>query len=367
MFPEGRLFGSGTMRSGGTLTCNILSVHSKIIVFSELVHFFRHVSGRYDPLTPENIERMLHHQRIRLKYRFDIDLDVTAIQREIANREPSYRACYDEMMKYLLRQTGRTIWGDYATLHWRDIPHFLNMFPNSKAFHVYRDPRGLVSSFGRMSFMPDNLYLSCIFNWIDSINHIKLYQKILPPDRYLPVRFETIHQNPERFTHELCDFVGVPFESALIEPDRWPDLFIAPYVEANVSSYTKKRTYGFDPARSDSWRKNLKEWEIALVEFLARDQMQEMGYEFVAPKLDAAALRHGMDLLTRQPTLLKNLNLLLATGQGTSDRPNDPADPRNWGSPGAGFDKFVDSPAYAGFTREMDEVERRLGSVERRN
>jgi hypothetical protein len=65
--------------------------------------------------------------------------------------------------------------------------------------------------------------------------------------------------------------------------------------------------------------------------------------------------------------LLKNLNLLLATGQGSSDRPNDPADPRNWGSPGAGFDKFVDSPVYADFKREMDEVEARLGPAGERH
>src|SRR5688572_24946308 len=215
MFPEGRLFGSGTMRSGGTLTCNILSVHSKIIVFSELVHFYRHVAGRYDPLGRKDVERMLHHQRIRLKHRFGIDLDVAAVMREIDARERTYADCYDEMMKFFLRQTGKTIWGDYATLHWRDIPSFLDMFPGSKAFHVYRDPRGLLSSFGKLSFMPDNQYLNCIFNWIDSVNHIKRYRETLPPDRYMVVRFEDIHANPERMARDLCSFVGVEFEEEI--------------------------------------------------------------------------------------------------------------------------------------------------------
>lgn len=361
MFPEGRLFGSGTMRSGGTLTCNILSVHSKILVFSELVHFFRHVSGRYNPLERENIERMLHHQRIRLKHRFGIDLDVREVLKEVDAHGHTYAVCYDEMMKHFLRKTGKTIWGDYATLHWRDIPHFLNMFPGSKAFHVYRDPRGLVSSFGKLSFMPENLYLNCIFNWIDSINHILLYRQILPADRYMIVRFEDIHEDPEGTARQLCSFVGVPFEEALIQPERWPSLFIEPFVEANISSYTKKRTYGFDPARSHSWRGSLEDWEIALIEFLAAEQMERIGYE-VTPSLNAAALRKGMSLVTQQPLLLKHLQTLLATGQGTSARPNDPADPKNWGAPGAGFDRFVDHPVYKEFQREMDAVETMLAA-----
>jgi hypothetical protein len=361
MFPEGRLFGSGTMRSGGTLTCNILSVHSKIIVFSELGHFFRHVDGRYDPLTPRSVERMLHHQRIRLKYRFGIDLNADTALKAILARGISYAACYDEIMKNLLLQTNKTIWGDYATLHWRDIPRFLEMFPDGKAFHVYRDPRGLLSSWGRMTFMPDNLYLNCIFNWIDSARHMLQYRKTLSPERYISVRFEEIHNQPERIARQLCRFVGVSFEDALIQPDRWPSLFIAPFVEANVSSYTRERTYGYNPVRSNAWRKNLKEWEVALVEFLAREQMDELGYDFVCSARDSAILRHGMKLMAQQPFLRGHFDHFLATGEGTSARPNDPADPKNWGSSDGGFSKFVDSPAYVQYMREMNEVEARLG------
>lgn len=349
------------MRSGGTLTCNILSVHSKIIVFSELAHFFRHIDGRYLPLTPASVGSMMHEQRIRLKYRFDIDLDADAALKAILERGISYAACYDELMKNLLAQTNKTIWGDYATLHWREIPRFLEMFPDGKVFHVYRDPRGLLSSWGKMTFMRENLYLNCIFNWIDSARYMLHYRKTLPPERYHTVRFEDIHAHPERTARDLCSFVGVPFEETLIQPELWPGLFIAPFVEANVSSYTRERTYGYDPARSDNWRRNLKEWEVALVEFLAREQMDELGYDVVSSSSDSQILRHGMKLLAQQPFLREHFAHFLATGEGTSARPNDPADPRNWASPGAGFDKFVDSPAYAGYMREMNEIAARFG------
>ena len=365
MIPETKIFGSGTMRSGGTLTCNILSVHSKIIVFSELVHFFRHIAGRYDPLDRRNVERMLHHQRIRLYYRFNIELDVSAILAAILARGVSYAHCYDEIMKHLLVRTGKTVWGDYATLHWRDIPRFLEMFPNAKAFHVYRDPRGLLSSWGKMTFMPDNLYLNCIFNWADSIQHMMRYRQTLPPERYLCVRFEDIHHDPLRMANELCNFVGVPFEDALVQPERWPSLFVAPFVEANVSSYTRQRTYGYDPARSVAWRNNLEEWEIALVEYLVGEPMVELGYEPLFTKIDPKALKHGMAKLAAQPFLSKNFVEYLATGEGTSARPNDPADPRNWGAAGAGFDKFFDTPAYADYQREMNEVEAKFSRDER--
>jgi hypothetical protein len=354
------IFGSGTGRSGGWLATNILSVHSEVMVFNERVHFFRFAYGRYDPLTLKNVERMLEHTRLRLSVRFGVALDVEPILNAVLEGgEVSYKACYRAIMEWLLGTTGKGIWGEYVPTQWRSIPDFLDMFPEGKAFQIYRDLRGVLASWGKMSFMPENLYLNIIFNWIDSVNHVRRFRETLPADRYLAIRFEDVHERPEETVHGLCRFLGLAFEPQLLEPEKWPALFDPRYVEANVSAHDGKRYYGFHRKLTETWRTALEPWETALAEFLARDQLEAMGYP-CSGAYDAEALHRGLGVVRRQPFLLRNLQTLLATGEGTQALPNDPTDPRNWSAGDGYFDKFVDTPAYAEYLAGLSDIERRI-------
>ena len=354
---ENKILSVGTMRTGGSLVSNLLSVHSKIIVLPSIIHFFRFIHGKYDPMNSENVERLLHHLRIRLKYRMNIDVDVSPILQAITARGPSYAACYDEIMNYFLGKTRKDIWGEYVTLQWREVPDFLDMFPKGKVVHIIRDLRGVLTSFARLSTMPENLYLNCIFNWIDSVNYMKRYRDQLPKDRYMSVRFEDVHNAPIETANSLCSFVGVPFEEAMIQAAEWPNLLDGGYVSAGMSVYTKKKVYGFDSGRSTKWRESIQEWELNLADFLAGEQLTAAGYECTLDKYDATALKHGMRLLLRQRVLRRNLAHYFATGEGTNASPKDPADPKNWGAPEDGFKRFVDSPVYREYQNEMSEVE----------
>ena len=351
------LFGSGTGRSGGWLVTNIMCVHSKIMVFTERVHFFRFIYGQYDHLSPKNVERMLHHLRLRIGLRFSVAFEVEPVLNSIINRgEITYTTCYQEIMKWLLATTDKSIWGEYAPMSWRSIPQFLDMFQNGNVFHVYRDLRGVLASWDKMSFMPDNLYLNQIFNWIDSINHILRFKETLPRERYLPIKFEDIHAHPEKTVHGICNFLEVPFEEQLLCPERWPDLFDQRYVIPNVSSHDKKRRYGFHTKLTDNWHKSLQPLQVTLSEFLARDQLGSMGYE-CSNHYDASDLHYGIKLLTQQPFLLENFQRLLSSGEGTQILPNDPTDPKNWSAGENYCEKFVDTPIFQEYISELDKVE----------
>ena len=190
---------------------------------------------------------MIHHLRIRLKYRRNFDLDADFVISNILKRQTSYRVCYQEIMNYLADKTDKPCWGEYVTLGWRSIPDYLEMYPNAKVIHIYRDIRAVVSSFGRMTNMPNNLYLQAIFNWIDSVNYIKDYSNTLPKNQYYVLKFEEIHRNPESKIKELCEFLEISFENAMIEPERWDGLFDKNFVDANISSYNKRKGIWFRP------------------------------------------------------------------------------------------------------------------------
>ena len=41
------IFGSSTPRSGGTLMTNIISLHPKVLITKDIIHFFRYMFKKY--------------------------------------------------------------------------------------------------------------------------------------------------------------------------------------------------------------------------------------------------------------------------------------------------------------------------------
>jgi len=357
-----QIFATGTMRTGGSLLQNILSVHSEVLIFDGFVSFFRFYFKKYEPLNPENVERMIHHLRIRLLYRRGFDIDADLIIGNILKRQVSYRTCYDEIMIYLASKIDKPIWGEYVTLGWRRIPDYLEMFPTAKVVHVHRDLRAIISSFRRMTNMPDNLYLQAIFNWIDSINHIKKYSNTLPKNNYYVLKFEEIHNDPENKIKEICEFLEIPFESSMIEPERWADLFNKNFVDANISSYSKEKVYGFDPSRSEQWKNVISDWELNLCEYLGKEQLAFAGYKKILLDLDPVALKNGMDKLKNNSVLSKSLQRFELSGEGTDKSAMDPIDPSNWATREDPYTKFNTSPSYYEYVQDHKNLEQYLKS-----
>ena len=42
------LYCAGTMRTGGSLLSNLLSVHKDLIIITDIVHFFRYINKKYE-------------------------------------------------------------------------------------------------------------------------------------------------------------------------------------------------------------------------------------------------------------------------------------------------------------------------------
>ena len=104
--------------------------------------------------------------------------------------------------------------------------------------------------------MPDGYYLNCIFNWIDSFKYSEIYKNSLSKNRYMLLRFEDIHENPNKTINKICKFLNIEFEDSMVSPNSWDNLFDKNFVDANISVYNNKKVYGFDIQRTKTgWEK----------------------------------------------------------------------------------------------------------------
>tara|TARA_A100000164_G_C21921285_1_gene780840 strand:- start:882 stop:1979 length:1098 start_codon:yes stop_codon:yes gene_type:complete len=350
-----KLLVTGTMRTGGSLLINVLSAHSKILILNERVYFFRFIYNRYNPLNEENLDLMLNDQRLRLKYRKEIDLDVSFLKKEIIKKGINYRNIYLVMMDYFKNKAGKEIWGEFSAMSWREIPLFLKLFDEGKIIHTYRDPRGVCASWKKLSSIPNNAYLNCIFNWIDSTNHVIYYRRILNQDSYYSNKYEDVMSDPKKYITKLTDFIGVEAESILFEPDKWAGSFDPKLVAVPRSAHDGKGIVGYSTKRVSNWKKNLEDWEICLIEYLCEKNMKKLGYDLEYENIDKKnpLLKKGISEIEKNQFVYKNYKKFIEDGEGTNKYPTDPTDPRSWGQKGDISKWFVESEKGKEYYQEL--------------
>lgn len=348
---------NGTMRTGSSLVSNMLSSHSRIMVFSEFVHFFRFIYKRYDPLNENTVRKMLLHLKARLLHRNNVEFDADGVMAGIKGKECTYREIYDAIMQYYLRQTGKEIWGDDAALEWRRIPDFLRFFPRGKVIHIYRDPRAVMCSWKRLSGLPNSGYLNSIFNGIDCLNYVDRFSRTLPPESYFALKYEDLASEPGVWVKKLCAFLEIEFEPVMLEPERWKALVPDRFIALGRSSY-EGPVRGFSLERAVRWKSAIEKWELCFVESIAGDILTRHGYELIGNGFTGRDFALGLEKIKGNDFLLKQFCAYVATGRGTDKYPTDPTDYRNWGIPGERDKWFKDLPKAEKYLKEINLIDK---------
>lgn len=108
----------------------------------------------------------------------------------------------------------------------------LELLPESKIVHIYRDPRDVVASFSQQRWCPSDKIKAAL--WYKTMIEYWLYvvRKGLPADSYSEVKLEALVKSPEITLRRLCEFIRLPFEDSMLDVDlskshsgRWRNEF----------------------------------------------------------------------------------------------------------------------------------------------
>lgn len=354
------------MRSGGSLVCNLLSTHKDVVILIDVIHFFRHIYKKYEPISKKsNLYKIAGELSIYLKYRKNINIDKKLFLENLKQTNPKkYSDLYNSLIQTLLYLIPRKkILGEYANGEWRNIETFLDFNKKNIAYQVTRDPRGMLSSWKKTTFSKGYKYLNSIFNWIDSIDYAIKYKKRYSAKRFLLIKFEEVHNNPKKISKKLCNFLGINMDRNMLTPSKWKSLLKNKFIYVNVSAYDKKTVYGFSVKRINNWKKNLDDWEISLIEYLCGTRMKKIGYKVY--KKNPNLYKKGLRIMNRDTLLKKRLRIFLNKNRGTHEKLNDPSQPKNWGVTNNTKDKirniskkFIDTEDYKNYLRDLKKIKK---------
>ncbi len=107
---------------------------------------------------------------------------------------------------YLEKNTWNILWFD----------KILELLPDAKMVHIFRDPRDVVSSFSKQKWMPtDIIQSSIIYN--ELIQNWENVKKKVPSESFMEISLESLVEKPEIILRNICKFWHLPWSDSLLD------------------------------------------------------------------------------------------------------------------------------------------------------
>lgn len=157
------------------------------------------------------------------------------------------------------------------SVHYAD--DLLRLFDDMLFLNVVRDPRAQINSMNRAIIHDFDSLLNAM-TWVKSYAVAsKLAARY--PERVLTIRYEDFIENQEVVLRKICDFFGIEFTMEMLDVS---DSEEAQRI-STMSALWESNAFPPIAANVDKFKKSMSLDEIAIIETLAGDQMDQYGYE----------------------------------------------------------------------------------------
>jgi hypothetical protein len=175
------------------------------------------------------------------------------------------------------RRRGKRRWADKTPRYALSVAGITELFPTCQVVHVIRDGRDVVASHRhRWGYLAA---LKAVLKWRVYVEAAQAAGTELPADRYYEVRYEDLVADTEATVRKLLDFLGEPWDDAMLDFDRKPH-DVQPRYAAFTSS---RRAAGDDQRAIYRWRVGAHRHELdpllrAAFRVVSGRMLRKLGY-----------------------------------------------------------------------------------------
>lgn len=240
------IFILGTQRSGTTLLTRALSAHPKIFIKNEL-----------------SVQRIFTHGCTKSSI-------LESIKTQISES-------YDLPIHELLQKENKATWGLKDPELTNYIPLLEQFIPESKFIIIIRDGRGVVNSYKHNKWgLGTNAYTGTL-RWIREVEEQLAFLK-KHPKNVIMIRYEDLVTDMEQSLIKVCEHIEEDFHPAMLDYSKNKQ-----YIKRTRENiHTEKAP---DIELSKKWRRELSEKEINIIETIASDLLEQLGYNAVGSKV----------------------------------------------------------------------------------
>ena len=300
VFEEPPFFIVGSGRSGTTLVRSLLDAHPRLAVPPE-THFMARVERdrAQDGDAPADFDAFWHDLVRWSRFR-DLGVDPSDVRQRIerAGRR-DFKTVFAAMLRAYADRFGKPRAGEKTPSHYRHVDRLFAWFPGVRIVVVQRDPRAVVASQLRSPWVVEQQVptrrlqpLVRRLRLFHVAEHAALWMEAY--DRHLAradrdprfhvVAYERLVADAATELGRLCEFLGEAYEPAMLhERNGTRDALVAKHAPPTWRSWVDEHHSRASGAISadgrETWRSELSEREIALIEGLCGPRMAKLGYQ----------------------------------------------------------------------------------------
>jgi hypothetical protein len=310
-FIDRPVFICGHPKAGTSLITALLDGHLAIVAYPEETLFFR----RFLPA----IEEKSHEERIALAEKLLIHIfewnqsNPPLHQRGFPDRDYSdisFEAVRAEMRKFLqdgdsspakylnatvlafgkvsgLLSEDSRCWVEKSPYNEFFAEQIFQWWPDARCIHIVRDPRDNFVSYQRKQ--PDWTAKVFAWNWVRSTRAGFENVKQFGENHYLLLRFEDLLREPQKVTHQMADFLDIPWHNNLLQPTRVGDSW-----RGNSMFEEKYQRISTDPI--GRWKDLIKPFNLAMLQIISKKVMKTMDYALVGVELNLLSIQQRIRL-----------------------------------------------------------------------
>ena len=288
------LFIVGCARSGTTLVHRIVDAHPQIAITPEMHWITRQFKNRNSLVAPDLVSELTGHKRFA---QFEIPREEFEGLLGSGEAVP-YPTFLNRVFGLYGKIKNKPLVGNKTSGYVRSIPTFHALWPDTKFVHIIRDGRDVCLSVlnwkkaertaGRYASWEEDPVSTTALWWERKVRKAREDGATLGPDLYHEMLYEDLVDDPEQECKRLCEFLGVPYDDAMIR-------FAEGKTRTDLPNARKTPKKAWLPITSGmrNWRTEMPATDIQHFEAAAGNLLEELGYERTFSRPTPQALEHA--------------------------------------------------------------------------
>lgn len=207
----------GSPSSGSTLLLHILNRHSEILAGPELSLFNKEAFYNMPYYKLKKKSKKIAKKGVctngwflspQINYKGYGYSTIEIIN--LIRKNNNHRDFIDNFFNHRLRKSNKSIWVEKTPSNAYCFKKFLELYPNAKVIHIYRDGRDVITSLKKRGM---NSYFATMLWLYNTSSALKLRGH----QNYREIKYENLVINPEETIMKLFDFLGMKYEPHLLK------------------------------------------------------------------------------------------------------------------------------------------------------
>lgn len=272
----------GKGRSGTTLLQTMLDAHPSLLIPLES-RIIIHLYSKYARVKKWDQKRLnSFYNDLFTDVKFDLLWNVDKEQLKARILSSPEDISFAELCQkaYLSYQSfferGDLGWiGDKNPIYTIFIPELIRLYPHAKFIHLVRDYRDNILSHIKVFPIKDKAFLAR--KWVKYNEVVETY-KAKFPKQFHTLRYEDLTENPEKEIRDICKFLEVDFHPDMLSFHQATNKAYNEYSDY-IDKYHKNILNPVNKNSLGKWKKELKEADVRIADYVAGDYATQYGYE----------------------------------------------------------------------------------------